>query len=67
MGFFSIKMVISLPEDTSIHKISVAFFKQEFPADLALAVVWLVASIGAIYIPILNATPVRIVLAIPFL
>ena len=42
-----------------------AFFEQELPIDLLVVVVWLVASIGAIYLPILNETPVRVVLTIP--
>jgi uncharacterized membrane protein len=49
-------MVIPVSEDTPIQKIS---------ADLILVVVWLAASIAAIYIPILNETPVRYVLTIP--
>ena len=57
--------VIPLSEKTRIKKISLAFFEQEFPADLALVTVWLVASIAAIYLPVLNETPVRVVLAIP--
>jgi uncharacterized membrane protein len=57
--------VIPLSEKTHIEKIYSAFFEQEFPADLALVIVWLVASIGAIYLPVLNETPVRVVLAIP--
>lgn len=57
--------MIPLSEKTRIKKIYSAFFEQEFPADLALVIVWLVASIGAIYLPVLNETPVRVVLAIP--
>ena len=55
-----------MSEKTRLEKIHAAFFEQEFPADLALVMVWLVASITAIYLPVLNETPVRIVLAIPF-
>jgi uncharacterized membrane protein len=54
-----------LSEKTRIEKIYSAFFQQEFPADLALVIVWLVASIAVIYLPILSETPIRIVLAIP--
>jgi uncharacterized membrane protein len=57
--------VIPLPEDTRIGKIYSAFFRQEFPADLMLVVLWLVAGIVAIYLPVLNETPVRVVLALP--
>ena len=57
--------MIPIPEEKPRGKIFSAFFKQDFPADLALAVVWLVAGIGAIYLPILNETPIRIVLALP--
>jgi uncharacterized membrane protein len=57
--------VIPIPEEKPRGKIYAAFFKQDFPADLALVVVWLVASIAAIYLPVLNETPIRIVLALP--
>jgi uncharacterized membrane protein len=59
------EMVIPLPEDTRIKKIYSAFFRQEFPADLTLVVVWLAAGIVAIYLPILNQTPVLVVFALP--
>jgi uncharacterized membrane protein len=54
-----------MPEKKTSGKIYSAFLKQDFPADLALAVVWLVAGIGAIYLPVINETPIRIVLALP--
>jgi len=42
-----------------------AFFETEFPTDLALALAWLTAAILAVFAPILNESPVRIVLALP--
>jgi len=57
--------MIQLSEETFFEKIYSTFFHQKFPADLAIAVVWLVAGIGAIYLPILNETPIKIVLTIP--
>lgn len=57
--------MIPIPEKKPGRKIYSAFFKQDFPADLAFVVVWLVAGIGAIYLPVLNDTPIRIVLVIP--
>jgi len=59
--------VIHLPEETDIEKIYSVFFKHELPADLALVVIWLAAGIVTIYLPVLNATPIRIVLAFPIL
>lgn len=56
-----------MSEKTGIQKVSSAFFSQAFPLDLALVVVWLTASVAAIYLPILNATPIRIVLTLPVL
>jgi uncharacterized membrane protein len=47
------------------EKISTVFFNQVLPADLTLVVVWLAASIAAIYLPGLNTSPIRIVLALP--
>ena len=57
--------MIPMPEKKTSGNIYSAFFKQDFPADLALAVVWLVAGIGAIYLPVLNETSIRIILEIP--
>ena len=57
--------MIPLSEKKRIQKIYSAFFEQGFPADLALVTVWLVASIAAIYLPLLSETPIRIVLALP--
>jgi uncharacterized membrane protein len=44
---------------------SSSFLEQEVPLDLTLMVVWLVVSIAAIYLPILNDTPLRIVFTVP--
>jgi len=57
--------VIPLSEKNRIEKIYSAFFEQDFPADLTLAVVWIAVSIVAIYLPILNETTLRIVLTLP--
>jgi uncharacterized membrane protein len=57
--------VILVSEKAGSKKISSAFFSQEFPADLALVVVWLAASVITIYLPGLNESPLRIVLALP--
>jgi uncharacterized membrane protein len=56
-----------LSEKTRREKIGSAFFEQEFFVDLALVLVWLFVSIGAIYLPVMNETPVRIVLTIPLI
>jgi uncharacterized membrane protein len=46
-------------------KIFSAFFVHKFSADLVFSILWLAASVTAIYIPVLNESPVRIILAIP--
>jgi len=58
-------MVIPLSEETRIEKIYSVFFKQDFPPDLLLVLVWLAASIAAIYLSFPNETPLRVVLALP--
>jgi uncharacterized membrane protein len=58
-------MVIPMPEKQPITTHSPGFFRHDIPPDLILVVVWLAASIVAIYLPLLNETPIRIVLAIP--
>ena len=57
--------VIPLPEKTPGEKRYSAFFKQDFPLDLILVGVWLAAGIIAIYIPLLNSTPIRVALVLP--
>jgi len=56
---------IPLPEKTPVDTLNEAFFEQEIPWDLTLVVLWLVVSIGVIYLPLFNDTPVRIVLTLP--
>jgi uncharacterized membrane protein len=58
-------MVIPMPEKQPITTISHGGSRQDIPGDLILIVVWLAASIVAIYLPFLNGTPVRIALALP--
>jgi uncharacterized membrane protein len=59
--------VIHVAEESGMQKIYSAFFEQEVPLDLTFVVVWLVASIIAIYLPLLNETPLRIVLTLPMI
>jgi len=53
-----------LSDETPVEKIYTALFEAS-TADLTVALVWLGASILAIYIPVLNESPVRVVLALP--
>ena len=55
---------IPVHKETRFKKIGSTIFRKD-TADLILIVVWLLASIAAIYLPFLNETPVRIMLAIP--
>lgn len=54
-----------LSEEPRIEKSSAAFFLKVFPADLAVAVAWLAAGILAVYLPILNETPIGAVIILP--
>jgi len=56
---------IRLSEKTLSEKIYSAFFKEQFPLDLMLVVVWLAATIVVIYLPIQNTTLLRVLLAFP--
>ena len=56
-----------MPEDTPVQKISRALHEPEGMADLALAVMWLVASTLVIYLPVVNATPVSYLFFLPVL
>jgi uncharacterized membrane protein len=60
-------VVVALPEDTLVRKILAAFFEPEFPPDLTLCGLWLAAGTLAIYVPVLRATPLNYLLAIPVL
>jgi uncharacterized membrane protein len=57
--------VIPLPEEPLIKKIRAAFYDPEYPLDLILVVVWLAAGLMVIYLPLLNATPLRYVVTVP--
>ena len=56
-----------MPEDTLIEKIYIAFFERPFPTDLKIAFVWLAVAILAIYLPVLNESPIRILFALPMI
>jgi len=53
-----------LSDETPVEKIYTALFEAT-TADLTVALVWLGASILAIYIPLLNESPVRVILTLP--
>ena len=57
--------MISLIKESLLERISSVFSEPEFPADLIIVVMWLLASVATIYLPFLNATPLRYVLTIP--
>jgi len=60
-------MVILVSDEPKIEKINSAFFRQEFPADLALIALWLAVNLGVIYLPILNETIVKPLFVVPFI
>jgi len=57
--------VILVPEKTPGETVYSAFFATMLPPDLILILLWLSAAIITIYLPLLNATPVRYVFTIP--
>jgi uncharacterized membrane protein len=46
-------------------KINTAFSEEIFPADFKVVLVWLTAGILAIYLPVLNETPLKAILLLP--
>jgi uncharacterized membrane protein len=54
-----------MPEKIPADKKYSTFFDSEVPADLIFMTIWLAAGIIAIYLPVLNETPLRYVLSIP--
>ena len=54
-----------MSDDTFFQKIYAAFFQQVFSTDLILVVAWLAASIVVIYLPVLDQTPIPMIVALP--
>ncbi|HWQ65674.1 MAG TPA: DUF1616 domain-containing protein [Methanospirillum sp.] len=44
-----------------------AFFEEKIFPDLTIVIVWLLTSVACIYLPVLNASPLRVVFAIPMI
>jgi uncharacterized membrane protein len=63
-GIHFITEVNHLSEESFIKKISVSFLRQAFPADLKLIVVWLAAAIIVISLPVLNQTPLPVLVTL---
>ena len=57
--------MIVLPDVPRTEKIYTAFFEQAFPADLTVASAWILATILAIYLPVINSTFLRVLFGIP--
>jgi uncharacterized membrane protein len=55
-----------LSDKTLTEKIYAAFIEEAFPADLAVALLWLAASILVIF-PVKNESPLQVVLALPMI
>lgn len=52
-------------DETPADRIIEAFSWRNFPADLLVVSLWLVLAVLSIYLPVLNASPFRIVFALP--
>jgi uncharacterized membrane protein len=57
--------VIRLSEKTPANRNIPAFSRQGFATDLILVVIWLAAGIIAVYLPLLHASPLRVILVLP--
>jgi uncharacterized membrane protein len=53
------------PENPVYNKIFTAFFEEKFFPDLVFILAWLILAIIFIYVPVLNATPLRVLFALP--
>lgn len=56
-----------MTDDRRAETIYAAFFETEFPSDLTIALAWLGLSILVVFIPFLEQSAVRVVLALPVL
>jgi len=54
-------------DDRRAETIYAAFFETDFPSDLTIALAWLGLSILVVFIPFLEQSPVRVILALPVL
>jgi uncharacterized membrane protein len=54
-----------VPDEPPAGMIPADFFDRVFPADLAVAAVWLAAAVLALYLPVLNETPIGALLILP--
>jgi len=54
-----------MAEKFTVRKLVSAFPGQDHFQDLILIMVWLVASVLAVYLPVINTLPIRIVLTLP--
>ena len=57
--------MILLSDEPQTDTIHTTFFDKVFPADLTVAGVWLAAIILAIYLPVLNETPIKAIIVLP--
>ena len=58
-------MVIHVSDEPRVEKIYTAFFEQSFPTDLKVALLWLAANILVIFLPVLNESPIRVLITLP--
>ena len=56
-----------MSSEARVERIYTAFFEEPYPADLKAAALWLAASILAIYLPVLDESPLRVLLTLPAL
>ncbi len=64
--FYTVILLADEPQTETIPAaFSAASVEKVFPADLALAGIWLAAAVLALYLPVLNETPVGALLILP--
>lgn len=51
--------------ESPVDRAYTAFFEQPFPPDLAVAVFWIAATLAAIFVPVLNESPLRVAIVVP--
>jgi uncharacterized membrane protein len=54
-----------MSEKTHIEKIVSVFFEKDLPTDLILLAVWLAATIMTFYLPLVNSSPIKVMLTLP--
>jgi uncharacterized membrane protein len=56
-----------VPEEIDDLPLWMTFFQERFPSDLSVISAWTILTILGVYLPVLNASPLRVVFTLPMI